>query len=111
MAEDTWALNEGVIDEQAFLDQSYSILAEREAMFRNALEKTPRGVVACVFDTSDGVAASCSSANSTETAGMRRRSRISTVAWMTSSAWRLRISIPTRAFALSDHGFCSFAGE
>jgi predicted AlkP superfamily phosphohydrolase/phosphomutase len=55
MAEDTWALNEGVIDEQAFLDQSYSILAEREAMFRNALEKTPRGVVACVFDTSDRV--------------------------------------------------------
>lgn len=53
MAEDTWALNEGVIDEEAFLDQSYQIMAEREAMFRNALEKTPRGVVACVFDTSD----------------------------------------------------------
>jgi hypothetical protein len=35
MAEDTWALNEGVIDEQAFLDQSYSILAEREAKGRS----------------------------------------------------------------------------
>jgi predicted AlkP superfamily phosphohydrolase/phosphomutase len=55
MAEDTWALNEGVIDEQAFLDQAYELMAEREAMFRNALEKTPRGVVACVFDTSDRV--------------------------------------------------------
>ena len=55
MAEDTWALNEGVIDEQGFLDQAYLTLAEREAMFRNALEKTRRGVVACVFDTSDRV--------------------------------------------------------
>jgi len=55
MAEDTWALNEGVIEEKAFLDQAYALMAEREAMFRNALEKTPRGVVACVFDTSDRV--------------------------------------------------------
>ena len=56
MAEDTWALNEGVIDEDAFLDQAwYLTLAEREAMFRNALEQTRRGVVACVFDTSDRV--------------------------------------------------------
>jgi predicted AlkP superfamily phosphohydrolase/phosphomutase len=55
MAEDTWALNEGVIDEQAFLDQAYSLLAEREAMFDNALTHTKRGVVACVFDTSDRV--------------------------------------------------------
>jgi predicted AlkP superfamily phosphohydrolase/phosphomutase len=55
MAEDTWALNERVFDEQAFLDQAYSLLAEREAMFANALAHTPRGVVACVFDTSDRV--------------------------------------------------------
>ncbi|MGA3026259.1 MAG: alkaline phosphatase family protein [Bryobacteraceae bacterium] len=55
MAEDTWALNEGVIDEAAFLDQAYLTLAEREAMFENALEHTTRGVVACVFDTSDRV--------------------------------------------------------
>jgi predicted AlkP superfamily phosphohydrolase/phosphomutase len=55
MAEDTWALNEGVIDERAFLDQAWSLLAEREAMFDNALAHTRRGVVACVFDTSDRV--------------------------------------------------------
>ncbi len=55
MAEDTWALNEGIIDDNAFLKQAYGLMAEREAMFRNALEKTPRGVVACVFDTSDRV--------------------------------------------------------
>jgi predicted AlkP superfamily phosphohydrolase/phosphomutase len=55
MAEDTWALNEGVIDEDAFLRQAYSIYEEREAMYLNALESTGRGVVACVFDTSDRV--------------------------------------------------------
>jgi predicted AlkP superfamily phosphohydrolase/phosphomutase len=55
MAEDTWALNEGVIDEDAFLRQADEIKQERERMFFNALEKTRRGVVACVFDTSDRV--------------------------------------------------------
>ena len=55
MVEDTWALNEGVIDEQAFLDQAYLAHAEREAMFQNALERTSRGVVACVFDATDRV--------------------------------------------------------
>ncbi len=55
MAEDTWALNEGVIDDDAFLEQAYAIQAEREAMFLSALERARRGVVACVFDTSDRV--------------------------------------------------------
>jgi predicted AlkP superfamily phosphohydrolase/phosphomutase len=55
MAEDTWALNEGVIDEAAFLDQAYSIFEERRGMFLSALQNTSRGVVACVFDTSDRV--------------------------------------------------------
>ncbi|MFN7919040.1 MAG: alkaline phosphatase family protein [Bryobacteraceae bacterium] len=55
MAEDTWALNEGAIDEAAFLEQAESIKQEREAMFFAALERTRRGVVACVFDTSDRV--------------------------------------------------------
>ena len=55
MAEDTWALNEGAIDEAAFLEQAYLIQGEREAMFFSALERTRHGVVACVFDTTDRV--------------------------------------------------------
>ena len=55
MAEDTWALNEHAIDEEAFLKQAYLIYAEREAMFFSALDRTRRGVVACVFDTTDRV--------------------------------------------------------
>ena len=55
LAEDTWALNEGVINEDAFLEQTWSTHGEREAMFLNALEHTSRGVVACVFDATDRV--------------------------------------------------------
>ena len=55
LAEDTWALNERVIDEDAFLEQANQICEEREAMFESALERTRKGVVACVFDTPDRV--------------------------------------------------------
>jgi predicted AlkP superfamily phosphohydrolase/phosphomutase len=53
LAEDTWALNEGVIDEQAFLQQALDHHAERERMFFNALEKSRDGAVICVFDGTD----------------------------------------------------------
>ena len=53
LAEDTWALNERVIDEEAFLKQTLDHHAEREAMFENALAKSREGVVACVFDGTD----------------------------------------------------------
>ncbi len=55
LAEDTWALNERVIEEQAFLDQCYLIQDERERMFFDALSKTRRGVCACVFDITDRI--------------------------------------------------------
>ena len=53
LAEDTSALNEGVVDEDAFLKQTYLIHEERERMFFDALEKTTRGAVVCVFDITD----------------------------------------------------------
>ena len=55
LAEDTWALNERVVDEDAFLEQAEQICGEREAMFESALDRTKKGVVACVFDTPDRV--------------------------------------------------------
>src|ERR1039458_9478703 len=55
MAEDTWALNEHAIDNDAFLKQAWLTYEEREAMFLSALDRTRRGVVACVFDTTDRV--------------------------------------------------------
>jgi len=53
LAEDTWSLNERVLDEEAFLKQAWSIHDERERMFFDALEKTRRGSVVCVFDITD----------------------------------------------------------
>ena len=55
LAEDTWALNNGALDDPAFLDQCYQIHAERERMFFDALEKTRRGACICVFDITDRV--------------------------------------------------------
>jgi predicted AlkP superfamily phosphohydrolase/phosphomutase len=53
LAEDTWGLNERVLDERAFLDQVWLIHDERERMFFDALEKVRRGSVVCVFDVTD----------------------------------------------------------
>ena len=55
LAEDTWALNERVLDEDGFLEQAYLIHAERERQLFDALDKTRSGVVVCVFDATDRV--------------------------------------------------------
>jgi predicted AlkP superfamily phosphohydrolase/phosphomutase len=55
LAEDTWALNERVIDEKAFLDQALLIFEERKAQLWDVLDKTKRGLVTCVFDTTDRI--------------------------------------------------------
>jgi predicted AlkP superfamily phosphohydrolase/phosphomutase len=54
-ANDTWALNEGALDEAAFLELTYANHAEWEAMLANALAKTPRGLVVIVFETTDSI--------------------------------------------------------
>jgi predicted AlkP superfamily phosphohydrolase/phosphomutase len=53
LAEDTSSLNEDVVDEDAFLEQTYLIHEEREKMFFDAIDKTNRGAVVCVFDITD----------------------------------------------------------
>jgi predicted AlkP superfamily phosphohydrolase/phosphomutase len=55
LAEDTWALNEHVLDDDAFLAQCYANHDDRERMLFDALEKTQQGLCACVFDTTDRV--------------------------------------------------------
>lgn len=113
MAEDTWALNEGVIDEGAFLDQAWAIFKEREAQFREALDKTRRGVVACVFDTSDRVQhmfyryldgrGGPDGERYAETI-QKLYERMDTLVGDTLQ----HLDDDTVLFVLSDHGFCSF---
>jgi predicted AlkP superfamily phosphohydrolase/phosphomutase len=55
LAEDTWALNERMIDEQAFLEQTYAIHEEREKMFFNSLRKNRTGLTVVVFDATDRI--------------------------------------------------------
>ncbi len=55
LAEDTWGLNEGALDDEAFLDQCLLNFAERERMFFDALEKTSQGLCVCVWDTTDRI--------------------------------------------------------
>jgi predicted AlkP superfamily phosphohydrolase/phosphomutase len=55
LAEDTWALNEEVIDDTAFLQLSYDIDRERQGMFFAALEKLKKGALVCVFDATDRI--------------------------------------------------------
>jgi len=109
MAEDTWALNEGVIDEAAFLEQAYLTMAEREAMFENALAHTRRGVVACVFDTSDRVQHMFF--RHLDKHDSRWQGAISDLYQrMDALAGRAmdHANDGTILFVLSDHGFCGF---
>jgi predicted AlkP superfamily phosphohydrolase/phosphomutase len=108
MAEDTWALNEGVIDEAAFLDQAYSIFEERKGMFLSALKNTRRGVVACVFDTSDRVQhmfyGHMGSNDQYKQTIEEMYQRMDTLVGETLPF----VDADTAFYVLSDHGFCAF---
>ena len=54
-AEDTWALNEQVLEDPGFLHQCLEADQEREEMLNDALDKVQRGLVVCVFDSTDRV--------------------------------------------------------
>jgi predicted AlkP superfamily phosphohydrolase/phosphomutase len=55
LAEDTWALNESVLDDGSFLQQCRLIFEERRRMLFNALRNMRDGCLVCVFDTTDRV--------------------------------------------------------
>jgi predicted AlkP superfamily phosphohydrolase/phosphomutase len=55
LAEDTWALNERILDEGAFLKQAYDIYEERKTHFFDSLKKNQDGLVVSVFDTPDRI--------------------------------------------------------
>jgi predicted AlkP superfamily phosphohydrolase/phosphomutase len=55
LAEDTWALNEGVLDDTAFMKQCQLMFEERERMLFNSLANMRSGCLVCVFDTTDRV--------------------------------------------------------
>ena len=54
-ANDTWALNEGILSEEAFLKLSYFNHQEWEDMLFNAISKTKKGAVVSWFETTDSL--------------------------------------------------------
>ncbi len=114
MAEDTWALNEGAIDEDAFLQQAELIQREREAMFFGALDRTRHGVVACVFDTSDRVQHMFYRYLDSASGELRDNPHASVIERMYTDMDQIvgetlrRVDEGTALFVLSDHGFCGF---
>jgi len=101
LAEDTGALNDGAIGPDEFLEQAALIRKEREAMFFSALEKTRRGVVACVFDTTDRVQHMFHGRPDVIEPLYREMDEIVSRTLAFADA-------DTALFILSDHGFCSF---
>jgi predicted AlkP superfamily phosphohydrolase/phosphomutase len=125
LAEDTWALNEGVLDEDAFLEQAWANHREREDMFFEMLERTPRGLITCVFDGTDRIQhmfmryldeAHPALAHKSETDERRERYRDvipDTYARMDEMLGRVleRVDLrdpETLVTVLSDHGFQTF---
>jgi predicted AlkP superfamily phosphohydrolase/phosphomutase len=54
-ADDTWALNEGILDEDTFIQSAYETNDETEKMLTNAVQKNRKGVVACWFQLTDSL--------------------------------------------------------
>jgi predicted AlkP superfamily phosphohydrolase/phosphomutase len=110
MAEDTWALNEGAIDEDAFLEQAWAIHEEREAMFFNALAKMRHGVAACVFDGSDRIQHMFYRYLENRASGKHAATIEAMYVRMDELVGRTMryVDRDTALFVLSDHGFASF---
>ena len=64
LAEDTWALNEGVIDDAAFLKQAYDIDHERERMFFVGARQAAQGHRSRACSTAPTASSTCSGATS-----------------------------------------------
>jgi predicted AlkP superfamily phosphohydrolase/phosphomutase len=119
LAEDTWALNERVIDEDAFLKQSWLIFEERKKMLWDVLDRTRRGFVTVVFDTSDRISHMfyryldpSHPANQGKDIERHRHALRDTYAKMDSLIGEVRAKIgedrETILMVISDHGFCNF---
>lgn len=116
MPEETWAFNQGHLDEAAWLDMVRTTLAEGEAMLRDTLARDDSELVVKVFVQTDRVShmfwrgldeAHPLHAASSETAR-------GAIAWIYAEADRIlgevraQLRPDDRLIVLSDHGFSSF---
>ena len=116
MPEETWSLNEGLISDQAYLDMVKTILAEREAMLFDTLDRNDSELVVVVFVQTDRVSHMFYRGLDDghplyESTSDKARSAIE---WIYREADRIlgktmdQLSPADRLIVLSDHGFNSF---
>ena len=117
LAEDTSALNDGAIDEQAFLDQAYDLHEERRKMWQHTLSRLRGGLAVCVFDISDRLQHMFYrylDATHPANAGRDTERHAGAVDEMYRrmdqlvGETRARVDKHTALFVLSDHGFKNF---
>jgi predicted AlkP superfamily phosphohydrolase/phosphomutase len=117
LAEDTSALNDGAIDEQAFLDQAYDLHDERRRMWEHTLSRLRGGLAVCVFDISDRLQHMFYrylDATHPANAGRDTERHADAVNEMYRrmdqlvGETRARVDTHTALFVLSDHGFKNF---
>lgn len=53
LPQDTWALNEGILTDDGFLQQAYGVHEKLEEIFFHSLKGMKKGLLCCVFDTTD----------------------------------------------------------
>lgn len=107
LAEDTWALNEGVIRTEDFLRQTYEIDHEREAMFVAGLDRLRSGAIVCVFDATDRIQHMCWRQSTTEADGGAVRELYEHNDALLGRVMS-RLQPDDVLLVLSDHGFTSF---
>jgi len=117
LAEDTWSLSENLLNEDAFLDQAYTIHDEREKMFFDSLERVRRGTVVCVFDGPDRIQHMFFRYHDDEHPGLtdeQRQSHRNVIVEMYRKMDELvgrtmeKLDDDTAFFIMSDHGFKTF---
>lgn len=118
LAEDTWGLNSGVVGEDAFLEQAWSIHDERERMLFDSLRRMQRGLTVCVFDGPDRIQHMFWRHNVADHPANQDRDTIRHKHVIDDmyirmdeliSRVRKELSNGDVLFVLSDHGFCDFS--
>jgi len=116
MPEETWSLNEEQISDAAYLDMVRTILAEREAMFFDTLDRQDSDLVVAVFVQTDrvshmfwrGIDPAHPMHHTADAAGRQA------IRWIYGEADRIlgrtldSMQSEDRLIVLSDHGFNSF---
>ena len=118
LPEDSWALNENILTDDAFIKQCIDIDNEREKMFFDSLDKVRTGLCVCVFDTIDRIQHAfwrhlddehpANSERPKQQEGNAIEDFYKRADFLVGKAWEKCKRKDTLLIVISDHGFSSF---